>query len=759
MLTRINSNLIVLTVIALSIATTNAVNPAERVISPQLANAVLNAAVTTEGESLVGKAVASAGSIAKQDMMAFGSKWSGNAQLFWNASAIGNELRFQINVPSDGRYSLHWRYTQASDYGMVAVFVDNKRLGSFNGYSKQVYLANTEMGPTDLTKGKHDVALRVFGKDDAASNYYVGLDVLLLVSDKQDSARTAGGRLKIPTGQKEQPKKQQFTRTQRLQRALQRDSQSAVLFAAAMHTIERGTLLPANQRTSQFDRLFDETLKRHPGVSRQMLQQLVTDYKALPPTIRRTGVPASLTDLNVSKPLNANALNAAIRSTLPAVQSPSFTRAENGSGSATVTKDGPVTVGAIVKPELLEAMLTPAIASIEPSSSKGYDPKQTITLVGQNFSPTKSEDKIVIFKELVGGNKGEFTSLTPSVASIQAMEMVIPGNITPGHYFLQVNVTREGKNYQSNFADLYIKSPPPPSPVIQAISPNPQYPGRQILIKGQNLKNGSSIAGVWFKPMENQPLASYVILKGEKVGFAIGKVLNATQIDVTIPPTLMAGKYRIVIEAPGAGMSQWFEYEVRAFQYQVNFTKIKCIDESDPEWSGGDEVVVVWVIVGDNTAYAKSTGDHKNYINFDDGDEDSFYPSDRTVFLPSGGPGDVKKVLAINTTLYEWDAGDVKAVNEVIGFVGDLGEKILTGTGQVEWAIVVKLLTPIVQKVVAWVGGNPDHLGDRRLAWSALDLLELTDNPDSRFTGNLDFNNSDDDGSYRISYEVIRVGD
>lgn len=704
------SSLRILTCAVVAAALVSAGPAPAAAISPQLARVVIASGLVTEGESLAGRVSATSGSAGVQQMASFGPGWSGNAQLFWGAGGSGAELRFQINVASAGRYRMDWTYTQAPDFGKVAVFVDNKQIGSWNGYGQNVAPATAQMGPVDLAAGPRNVVLRVSGKDDRSTNYFVGLDRIQLVPEKQEAASSTGKRLSKPTSQNAQSKRLQLPSRRRLQRALERDPQGDALLAAALHTIERGLSLPANQRTSDFDRMFNEVLQRHPNVPKQLLGQLASDYRALPRAVRTRGVPANIADVPVTQPLNTSVVNMAIGNSVPA-------------------------------------------------APKGYDPGQTITLVGRLFSSNKSENTVIVLKEMAGGSKAEVTGLTPSVARAEALEIKIPGSLAPGHYYLQVNVKRPDKVAKSNLADLYIKSPPPPAPVIKSISPKPQFPGRQVLINGQNLKGTSSIAGVWFKPMENQPLASFVTLKGEKVGFGLGKALNATQIEVTIPSLLMAGKYRVVTEVPGAGMSQWFEYEVRPFRYQVNFTSIKCKDESDPEWAGGDELVVAWVVVGDSTAYAKSTGDHNNYKNFDDGDTDTFHPADRAVFMPAGGPDQVKRALAINTTLYEWDAGDVKAVNEVIGFVGDLAAKILTSTGQVEWAVVVKILTPIVQKVVSWVGGNPDHLGDRNLAWSAVELIEDTDNPEGRFTGHLDFDNSDDDGSYRLYYEVVRIAE
>jgi len=164
--------------------------------------------------------------------------------------------------------------------------------------------------------------------------------------------------------------------------------------------------------------------------------------------------------------------------------------------------------------------------------------------------------------------------------------------------------------------------------------------------------------------------------------------------------------------------------------------------------------VTTWVVARDTEVWAKNTGE---YGELDDGEEQSYKTGDRTAFMPSGGPGEVKSLLAVSVSLYEWDAGDARAASAVVGFIGDLAKEILNAMGKVEWAKLVAALTPLVQKVISWLGGNPDALGTRNLTWSALDLLQATDNPQKRFSGKLEFHNSSDTGSYDVTYEVIRV--
>lgn len=708
--------------------------------------AIAQAKVVIEGESLAGEAQTTAGSAGKQDMTPFGQGWSGNAQLFWGAPGPNAELRFQINVPEAKTYAVALFYTQAPDFGMVAIFLDGKRIGSYNGYASSVKVGKSDLRQHALQKGLHNVVLQVFAKDQQSKNYFVGIDKLELTPAAQaPPTRT----LSSPSARS---KRSGLSPSQRLGRALDQSKEQDPLFGLMMLTIERGLTLPAVQRQTDLDKAFDQALQRHPNVSKELLQQLVNDFKGLSDATRSKAMPKALSGSSPPGSLDPKVISKIV----------SAIRATGGSTGIAAVAGGKISpsstgIGGVVSPEVIAAMSNPMIFSIEPQSSSGYDSGQTVTLVGQNFSPNIAENTASIQEELAGGSKGQVASLSPTVGSTSALKIVLPKNLAPGHYFVQVIVTQGGNVRKSNVVDLFIKTPPPPPPTIKSISPDPEYAGKKILIQGTNFKASSPIAGVWFKPMENQPLISYVTLKGEKVAFSVGKVLNNTQMEVTIPPKLMPGRYLVITEIPGAGMTQWVDYNVKAYRYKVNFIKIHCKDESDPEWAGGDEIVTTWVIGADEMAWAKSTGQSSNYEDFDDGDDGWYTASDRSVFMIDGTASQVKKVLVISTSVYEWDAGDVKAANEVIGFVGDLGAIGLAATGNVEAGALVQKLMPYVQKVVAWLGGNPDHLGTRTVAWSSLDLLDNTSNPEGKFTGTLNFDNSDDDGSYSLTYEVLRV--
>jgi hypothetical protein len=75
--------------------------------------------------------------------------------------------------------------------------------------------------------------------------------------------------------------------------------------------------------------------------------------------------------------------------------------------------------------------------------------------------------------------------------------------------------------------------------------------------------------------------------------------------------------------------------------------------------------------------------------------------------------------------------------------------------GEPEAAVAVGLITPALQKIVTFLGTN-DDLGCRDLLWFAAELRRLTDNPERKFTGQPQFANDDDTGSYTLTYEVER---
>jgi hypothetical protein len=102
-----------------------------------------------EGESLVSTATGTAPVVIQGNCC--GIIWSGNAQLWFQASKAGDYMVLTINVPAAGTYDLSAVMTKARDYGIVSLMVD-----------------------------AHKLTFTLVGKNPNSINYLVGIDYLLL---------------------------------------------------------------------------------------------------------------------------------------------------------------------------------------------------------------------------------------------------------------------------------------------------------------------------------------------------------------------------------------------------------------------------------------------------------------------------------------------------------------------------------------------------------------------------------------------------
>ncbi|MEY9863658.1 hypothetical protein ABH935_009311 [Catenulispora sp. GAS73] len=148
--------------------------------SPDVAVTV-TAPVKIEAESLVGSATGTAPAVAQSNCC--NVTWSGNAELWMQATAPGQFTKVTFNVPVAGRYDLSAVQTTALDYGIVSVALDGAAVGGpFDGYAPTVRITNNaqEYGAVDLSAGSHTLTLTASAKDPWAINYYAGFDYLVL---------------------------------------------------------------------------------------------------------------------------------------------------------------------------------------------------------------------------------------------------------------------------------------------------------------------------------------------------------------------------------------------------------------------------------------------------------------------------------------------------------------------------------------------------------------------------------------------------
>jgi hypothetical protein len=142
------------------------------------------ARMLVEAESLLAsrKYLVNGGKIAVQEMTAFGPGWGGGRQLFWSGGSPGAVLDLVVDVATPGRYEVTLFLTRAPDYGNVQVEVDGKRSpASFDGYARRVVQSGAvRAGMFQLPQGPRKISLMIIGKSPQSTNYYVGIDRIVL---------------------------------------------------------------------------------------------------------------------------------------------------------------------------------------------------------------------------------------------------------------------------------------------------------------------------------------------------------------------------------------------------------------------------------------------------------------------------------------------------------------------------------------------------------------------------------------------------
>ncbi|NNC90007.1 MAG: hypothetical protein HKN82_16235 [Akkermansiaceae bacterium] len=154
-------------------------------IVPRLLRPLAAAPTIVEGESLAGAARASAGQASRQDMKPFGTGWSGNTQLFWNATQ-GAELTLRLDRPRAGTHRIAAYFTRAPDFGVVQLHLRQGGTltplgGRIDGYAPGVTRSpRVVLGVVTLAAGSNEIVVRVAAKSPKSSGHYFGLDCLEL---------------------------------------------------------------------------------------------------------------------------------------------------------------------------------------------------------------------------------------------------------------------------------------------------------------------------------------------------------------------------------------------------------------------------------------------------------------------------------------------------------------------------------------------------------------------------------------------------
>ncbi len=124
-----------------------------------------------------------AGEAKRQDMDGYDSDWSGDAHLWWTDAKPGDTLDLAVPVRKTAAYRLKIQLTKAVDYGIVQLYLDDKKLGDkIDLYNDGVLATGVlDMGVHELTEGEHKLRVEIVGANEKAVKAYMfGIDYLLL---------------------------------------------------------------------------------------------------------------------------------------------------------------------------------------------------------------------------------------------------------------------------------------------------------------------------------------------------------------------------------------------------------------------------------------------------------------------------------------------------------------------------------------------------------------------------------------------------
>ena len=124
------------------------------------------------------------GKLGVQPMQAFGSSWSGGAQLLWVDGGIGAVLDLQVEVPEAAAYRVSLALTKGPDFGVIQAEVGGKAT-KFDGYSPTVVRVDpVDLGIFVLRPGQCNVSLMIIGKHPQSTGFLVGVDRIDLKPEK-----------------------------------------------------------------------------------------------------------------------------------------------------------------------------------------------------------------------------------------------------------------------------------------------------------------------------------------------------------------------------------------------------------------------------------------------------------------------------------------------------------------------------------------------------------------------------------------------
>jgi hypothetical protein len=142
--------------------------------------AALKGAIEGEAMEILAKA---GGQTQVQATDSYGGDWSGQEHLWWTKGKPGDKLTLGVPVKDAGKYKVTLQLTKAKDYGIVQLYLDDKKCGGpIDLYNPDVVPTGViDLGVHDLAAGKHKLTVEITGANEKALKAYMaGVDYVRL---------------------------------------------------------------------------------------------------------------------------------------------------------------------------------------------------------------------------------------------------------------------------------------------------------------------------------------------------------------------------------------------------------------------------------------------------------------------------------------------------------------------------------------------------------------------------------------------------
>jgi hypothetical protein len=517
------------------------------------------------------------------------------------------------------------------------------------------------------------------------------------------------------------------------------------MLPALMHGLKR--YMSGAQNVNKFDAVIRDNIRKF-QVDRKTIESMLKNWDALDLQLKQRWFPKELIDLDAKKALDLNMF-------AKSVMSAAGKYASSVKGIPLPRRLRP----GIVQPPQITEVRTAGLDFV-----LVLRPGGEFTLIGRNFSAVAAENRIQIGR--VGSGTGVVElevlhELTPMSATTTQLRGIAPRTIVPGDYNVRIITNRS----RSNLWPAYVDTPPAPAARLDSVMPSAcQFPGQVVMLRGENF---APDAVIQLEFIDADVIGADDIRAGYRdvrVGRPMVDFRNRNEIFFTIPHETWPGDYSISVTNPGAPTSLRALFTVCTPSYRVELDSIFCRDESDWESPGDDEIMIHAYGNADDGAFEDNQRTPE-FEDFEDGTRRRF--AGINLFSNHGAHVPVKHSMIFSHLVMESDDYSRSTGVLLASFLGGIAEGIaaIVGAAIGATAVAIGAVTGGIAIIVGLVviailldPSAPDSIGigwDRFTAQD-LQLRTATGGASRSFLRTTSYLNDDDDGSYDVTYRVVR---